>query len=155
MLPVLPRNSVKDLQDKEETSLMEGSQSDGKAEPLTLGEAWQRHISCLRCPDGMASLVEVPVGCRDRCQEAMMSRQTYPPITQAKSQVRGKVLPCRGPQAAGRGPVLGLFGGTLVRSWGRSHSLCSLLAHHCWMDLGVEIEVQGGLVCQDSRKVTL
>lgn len=87
---------MKDLEDKEETSLMEGSQSDGKAGPLTLGEAWQRHISCLRCPDEMASLVEVPVGCRDRCQEAMTSSQTYPPRTQEKSQDRGKVLPRRG-----------------------------------------------------------
>lgn len=67
---------MKDLQVKEETSLMEGSQSDGKAGPLTLGEAWQRHISCLRCPDEMASLVEVPVGCSDRCQEAVTSSQT-------------------------------------------------------------------------------
>lgn len=102
---------MKDLEDKEETSLMEGSQSDGK-------EAWQRHISCLRCPDEMASLVEVPVGCRDRCQEAMTSSQTYPPRTQEKSQDRGEVLPRRGLQAAGRGPALGLFGGTLVGSGG-------------------------------------
>lgn len=72
---------MKDPQDEEGSSLMEGSQSEDKAGPLTLGEAWQRHISCLRCSGVMArassSPVEVPVGCSDRHQEAVLSCQTY------------------------------------------------------------------------------
>lgn len=71
---------MKDPQGKEDTSLMEVSQSEDKAGLLASGEAWQRHISCLRCPDVMAralpSLVEVPVARSDRHQETVLSCQT-------------------------------------------------------------------------------
>lgn len=73
---------MREPQDEEDTSLMEGSQFEDKVGPLALGEAWQRHISCLRCSGVMArassSLVEVPVGCSDRHQETVLSCQTYP-----------------------------------------------------------------------------